>query len=129
MSFAASTLPALALPGFSRDNQQHLRASCVVVEGASPMARATRDEAFQLDLRVYTIHDDITDLWYHEFSIRWREAPMVVAGVTLSTSLFCLEVLAHDYGMRVWRRVEQQAQSAEPGPMVSWIIGPARSRQ
>jgi hypothetical protein len=129
---------------------------------------------------MHQIQDDVTDLWYHEFSLRWREAPSLIAGVTLSTSLFCLETLAHDHGMRVWfraahnylpkgyvehvvsgpeRLVRQaaafepdwgtefarfvsaiplpaspksekrivepvEARSSEPGPMVSWIIGP-----
>ena len=28
----------------------------------------------------------------------------MLAGITLSTSLFCLETFARDYGMRVWFR-------------------------
>jgi hypothetical protein len=87
-----------------RDKHERVRPSSVIVEGTSPLALAFRDEAARLGLRVHEIRDDITDLWYHEFSLRWREAPAVVAGVTLSTSLFCLETLAHDHGMRVWFR-------------------------
>jgi len=32
---------------------------------------------------------------------QWRTAPATLAGITLSTSLFCLETFARDYGMRV----------------------------
>lgn len=47
------------------------------------------------------IHDDITDLWYHNLDRQWRTDPVALAGITLSTSLFCLETFARDYGMRV----------------------------
>jgi hypothetical protein len=70
----------------------------------SPLGLAFRDEAAKLGMRVHEIQDDVTDVWYREFSPGWRETPSVLAGLTLSTSLFCLETLAHDCGMRVWFR-------------------------
>jgi hypothetical protein len=180
MSLAASAFPVLGVPGRDSDGRERVRASSVVVEATSPLALRFRDEAVRLGLRVHAIKDDITELWYHEFSLSWPEAPAVVAGVTLSTSLFCLETLARDHGMRVWFRAahrylpkayiqhvvagpDQMVQqagafgpdwpvefarlasalplaarpksekqivepaeltSAEPGPMVSWIIAP-----
>jgi hypothetical protein len=102
ISLAASAWPVLAAPDPVRDKQ--VRPACVVVEATSPLSRTFRDEAARFGLQVREIKDDITDLWYHEFSLRWPEAPAVVAGVTLSTSLFCLETLAQDHQMRVWFR-------------------------
>ena len=122
MSLAASTLPTLVTPSFSRDNHQQLRASCVVAEAASPLAASFCDEAARLGLRAHVINDDITDLWYREFSIRWREASAVVAGVTLSTSLFCLETLARDHGMRVWFRAVHNA--LPDGQIEHVVFGP-----
>ena len=185
MSLAATALPVLAVPAVPPNRQGGKPVGGVVVEAASPLASVFRAEADRLGLRVWEIHDDITDLWYRELSLRWKEAPLVLGGVTLSTSLFCLETLARDHQMRVcfradhnrvrggavehvitgtsqmveqastlsedWgasfaqlaadlplyeskldrRKIVTQAspKSAEPGPMVSWIIAPRTQRR
>jgi hypothetical protein len=48
--------------------------------------------------------DDLTALWYHDLDLRWRRAPMALAGVTTKGALFVLETLAMDRGMRVLYR-------------------------
>jgi hypothetical protein len=106
MSLAASALPVLAGPGVAPKRQEGELAGGVVAEAASPTASVFRVEAARLGLRVWEIRDDITDLWYRELSLLWKEAPLILAGVTLSTSLFCLETLARDHQMRVWFRAE-----------------------
>ncbi len=112
MSLAASALPVLAAPAVAPKRQGGEPAGGVVVEAASPLASHFRVEAANLGLRIWEIHDDITELWYRELSLRWKEAPLILAGVTLSTSLFCLETLARDHQMRVWFRAEHnQLQS------------------
>ena len=185
ISLAAAALPALAGPAVAPKQPEGEPAGGVVVEAASPLSFVFRTEAARLGLRVWEIHDDITDLWYHELSLLWKETPLVLAGVTLSTSLFCLETLARDHQMRVYFRAEHNRmqsgaaehvitgtsqmverastlgedwgvgfarlaanlplyesnqerrkivtpaslQSAEPGPMVSWIIAPRTQRR
>ena len=106
MSLAASALPVLAGPGVAPKRPEGEPAWGVVAEGSSPLAAAFRVEAARLGLRAWEIHDDITDLWYRELSLLWKEGPLILAGVTLSTSLFCLETLARDHQMRVRFRVE-----------------------
>lgn len=106
ISLAAAALPVLAGPDVSPKEPEGEPAGGVVVEAASPLASVFRTEAARLGLRVWEIHDDITELWYHELSLLWKETPLVLAGVTLSTSLFCLETLARDHQMRVWFRAE-----------------------
>jgi hypothetical protein len=106
MSLAASVLPVLAAPVVAAEPQDRAAAWGVVAEAASPLASLFRVEASRLGLPVWEIHDDITDLWYRELCLRWKQAPHVLAGVTLSTSLFCLETLARDHQMRVWFRAE-----------------------
>jgi hypothetical protein len=107
MSLAASALPVLVAP----KRQDREPAWGVVAEAASPTASLFRVEAARLGLRVWEIHDDITELWYQELSLLWKEAPLILAGVTLSTSLFCLETLARDHQMRVWFRAEHNSLS------------------
>ena len=124
MSLAASALPVLAVPGLARDRQQKLHTWGVVAEATSPLGLSFLPEATRLGLQVRTIHDDVTDLWYHELSVRWREAPAVLAGVTLSTSLFCLEMLARDYGMRVWFRASHNY--LPNGQVEHMVSGPDR---
>jgi hypothetical protein len=99
ISLASSALPIIA--GEQNSNAQRVRIGAVVVEMTSPLALAFRSEAVKSGLPAHGIHDDITDLWYHHLDRQWGTYPVALAGITLSTSLFCLETFARDYGMRV----------------------------
>ncbi len=48
-----------------------------------------------------TIWGDVTELWYSGLQPQWRKAPVPIAGLTSYATLFCLERLAWDHGMRV----------------------------
>jgi len=105
MSLAASALPAMvaARPeNAAASLDKGAGRSHLIVETMSPLAQAFGDEAIRLGLEPHRIKDDITDLWYHTLHPQWKRGPATLAGITLSTSLFCLETLARDYGMRVW---------------------------
>ena len=110
MSLATSALPTMAgergegAPRLESNNYPRVRSGAVIFEMTSPLALAFRAEAVKWGLPAHGIHDDITDLWYHHFDRRWRTEPATLAGITLSTSLFCLETFARDYRMRVWFR-------------------------
>lgn len=119
MSLAASALPLLAGPAPPAQRRDSAPAWGVVTEAASPLASLFRVEASRLGLSVWEIHDDITDLWCQELWLRWKEAPHILAGVTLSTSLFCLETLARDHQMRVWFRAEHNRL---PGGGVEHVV-------
>jgi hypothetical protein len=67
---------------------------------------------------------DLTELWYDRLDLRWRAAPMNLAGLTTSSGLFVLETLAVDRGMRVVERIELSAQTAGGEPLYSWTIAP-----
>jgi hypothetical protein len=72
------------------------------------------------------IAGDLTELWYSEFDLRWKEAPMALAGVTTHEGLFVLETLAMDHRMRVVYRGEHRVvhndsiehKLAGPAPML-----------
>jgi hypothetical protein len=110
ISLASSALPIVAgerregASCLENSNIERVRSGAVIVEMTSPLALAFRAEAVKLGLPAHGIHDDITDLWYHHLDRQWSTAPGTLAGITLSTSLFCLETFARDYGMRVWFR-------------------------
>jgi hypothetical protein len=72
---------------------------------------------------------DLTDLWFNEFDLQWRGAPMVLAGLTTGRGLFVLETLAADHRMRVASRIEHAAPVELAGEtLVSWIIAPRTAR-
>src|SRR3970282_1640352 len=68
---------------------------------------------------VHAIDGDITDLWFNDLALRWREKPVAIAGLTGPEALFCLEQLAWDHRMRVVLR----AMHEQP-PLISWVIAP-----
>ena len=66
---------------------------------------------------------DITDFWYRDLSLLWRERPVAIAGATTHGPLFCLERWAWDHGLRVTYR---GALTGAPGDeaLTAWIIAP-----
>ena len=47
------------------------------------------------------IRGDITRLFFDDLDLRWRQAPVWLTGWTTPASLFCLDLLARDRGMRL----------------------------
>lgn len=75
-------------------------------------------------LTLQTMADgDITDFWFNDLSRCWRQAPVVVAGMTGHGALFVLERFAWDHGMRVVARVEH-CRHADTGSMMHSVFGP-----
>ncbi len=73
---------------------------------------------------------DLMDVWYDNLDLRWKEAPMMLAGVTTAKTLFVLETLAADHGMVVVHRVgateltDTQYAPIGDNALVQWIIAP-----
>ena len=91
--------------------------------------RALYDERFEAGLAfsaeaarrgwvTRAIRGDITQVWFRELAPRWREGPAAVAGVTTPQTLFVLERLAWDVGLRVTSRVVMA-----PASLIQWTIG------
>ena len=88
--------------------------------------RALYDERFEDGRRFATdalsrgwitraIRGDVTQVWFHELSVRWKRGAAPIAGVTTPQSLFVLERLSWDVGMRVTVR-------DTTGQLVRWLI-------
>lgn len=86
-------------------------------------ARAFAVQAGRRGWPVRAIQGDITDVWFHDLALAWKKGPAPVAGMTQDNSLFCLERLAWDAGLRVVSR----RREAEDG-LVSWMIAPPAAR-
>jgi len=60
----------------------------------------------RLGVPLAPVADDLMTLWYDDLDLRWRKAPMALAGVTMAEALFVLETFALDRGMHVVYRGE-----------------------
>ena len=69
------------------------------------------------------VADDLMTLWYDDLDLKWRKAPMALAGVTLEDALFVLETFALDRGMHVVYRGEHGL--VEDGRITHRLAGPA----
>jgi len=86
-------------------------------------ARAFAAEAQRRGWAVKAIQGDVTDLWFHELDQAWRKSPTPLAGLTRDNSLWVLERLAWDRGLRVVSRRDHAEDE-----LVSWIIAPKARR-
>lgn len=78
-------------------------------------------EAERHGVPVVRITGDITEFWFNDLSLRWKDDAIAIAGMTAHGPLFCLERFAWDYGLRVVERAEVAAAGE---PLVSWVIAP-----
>jgi hypothetical protein len=88
---------------------------------------------------------DITRLFFDDLDLRWKQGPVLLAGFTTPASLFCLDLLARDRGMRLshceaqpsveralavldadppQRSMTTPLPSGGPSLLVFWIIRP-----
>jgi hypothetical protein len=66
-------------------------------------------------ITLYEFSSDVAGLWMRELEPRLRAGSVAIEGYTSAATLFCLELLARDYGARVVRRGDTPAG-------VTWIV-------
>ena len=76
-------------------------------------------EAVRLGGPARAVGSDAGTVWMNQIEPRWKYGPAVVAGLIGRATLFCLELLARDYGMGVVYRAEH---SPAPGGGIRHII-------
>jgi hypothetical protein len=98
-----------------------------VSEGSLAPFRTIYDERFEAGRRfardaadrgwiTRAIRGDVTQVWFHELAVRWKRGPAAIAGLTTPQSLFVLERLAWDVGMRVTFRETHATH------LVRWLV-------
>ena len=123
--------------GFTRRRFVGVGSAVLAVAAVHPMRsaaaipftpfRAIYDERFEAGRRFASdaiergwvtraIRGDVTQVWFHELAVRWKRGPAAIAGLTTPQSLFVLERLAWDVGMRV------AVREADTASLVRWLI-------
>ena len=94
------TLPARRCPGLA----------CAVVDARYEPSRAFAGELQRAAVTVHPMAGDVTQVWYEHLQPLWRASCIAVAGFTSYATLFCLERLGWDHGLRmVYRGVHASA--------------------
>lgn len=113
-----SILPAGALTSTARAAPP-LTVQRAVYDERFEEGRAFGREAEARGWPARAIRGDVTQVWFHDLDLLWKQRPAPVAGVTARDSLFCLERLAWDANLRVVSREEIKGT-----PLISWLIAP-----
>ena len=91
-----------------------------------PAAVAFSRAMFQRWVTLAPFHGDVTAVWFEQLDPLWRREPIRVAGLTTPSTLFCLEQMAWDHGLRVaFRGTHEPA----PGGGVTHLLEAAGDRQ
>ena len=100
---AAAVSPSVLLASASAEQpgRSPLRPARFVVDTRFRESIVTGQAAQAAGLNVVEVDGDLSRLWYDDLDLAWRQAPMVLAGVTGPDGLFVLETLANDRGMRL----------------------------
>ena len=96
---AASLLPLLSSKALSAAAPGAF--DLFVFDQRFPQARDFSQQARETGVDCAAIQGDITDLYFHDLSLRWNRGPTTIAGLSTKASLFCLDMLARDCGMRL----------------------------
>jgi hypothetical protein len=105
-------------PSFADSLPQSLFVADASLDGSAALAA----EAAGAGHAVFSFRSDVARLWMTEIEPRLRAGPITVAGHTSAATLFCLELLAQDYGAEVVRRVPKMRG-------VSWLIATSPMRR
>jgi hypothetical protein len=97
--------------------------SLVVVDGAVPQAAAFAAEARAAGYATHVFDRDVGALWMNEIEPRLRAGPVVLAGLTGAATLFCVELLARDYGAHLVQRESAGATG------VRWLVATQPGRR
>jgi hypothetical protein len=95
----------------------------VLFDNTSPEGTAFGTEAAARGAATRAVGADLGSLWMHEIEPQWKNRPAAIAGLTTGPHLFCLELLARDYGMGLVYRMRHDISEGDRCRHV--ITGPA----
>jgi hypothetical protein len=84
----------------------------VLVDRGLATSAAVAADAATAGHRVLDFTSDIASLWMSELEPRLRLGPLAMAGHTSAATLFCVELLARDYGARALERIAHPGAAA-----------------
>ena len=128
----ATALP-LAVGGMLEPSQASAKASVLNV----PLYKAIYDERYA-EGRAFGEHvkrngvashafadGNITDFWYNELDLLWRDTPVAIAGLTQVGPMFVLDRLGRERGLQTVLRVEHRPEAG--GMLRHAMSGPAET--
>ena len=118
-SAALSALPISAIAPAALAASSPIKVYKAVFDSRFAEGKAFGAQAEAKGWTAAAIQGDVTALWFHDLDLRWRKGPVALVGVTGHDSLFCLERLAWDVGLRVVER-----EQIKGTPLVAWTIAP-----
>jgi hypothetical protein len=119
-------LPAalIALPAHSAlfEWPSSVGVSLALVDRGLEGSEALAARAGARGLRALSFAGDVAALWMSELEPCFRSGPTVIEGYTGPATLFCLDLLARDYGARTVRR-------HDVGSAVAWVLSSSPPRR
>jgi hypothetical protein len=115
---AVSLLPLLSPKALSAPTPKAF--DMVIFDRRFSQARDFAQRAREAQLDCVAIEGDITHLYFHDLSLRWNGSPTTIAGLSTKASLFCLEKLACDRGMRLVHLAD--VVESEPVPDIAFNV-------
>ncbi len=106
--------------------------AAVIVDRSLVGSRAFAAEARARGLPPLEFASDVAVLWMSALEPCFRAGPATIAGYTSAATLFCLELLARDYGARVVGRSESAdgvAWTLSSNPMHRAALAPLRQER
>ena len=119
----ASLLPLLPRRAYAAGASKGV--DTVIFDQRFPKARDFAQQVAQAGLNPVAIQGDITDLYFHDLASRWNHGPTTMVGLSTKASLFCLEMLARDRGMRLVYAAD--VPDAEPVPDIPFHTADRKS--
>ena len=121
---ASGARPATAAFGATLD--------VVLVDRHLDGSRSFAAEVRARGITPYEFSSDAAGVWMRELEPRLRTRPVAIEGYTSAATLFCLQLLARDYGARVVQRRNTPAGVVwimSSSPMQRAPLAPLRSRR
>jgi hypothetical protein len=100
---AASLAANVVVPGAATRESLAL-----IYDSSLPQAQAFGTAAAGLGARAVGVTGDLGSTWMNFIEPAFRAGAGTIAGMTAAATLFCLEYMGRDYGMRVVYRIEHE---------------------
>lgn len=132
LGVAAALIGAVRASAASLPGRPPVAPDAVIVDRGLSGRRELTADARARGLVPLEFASDAAALWMRELEPRLRSGPTTIDGYTSAATLFCLELLARDYGARVVRRSETKdgvVWSLSSSPMQRAALAPLRQER